>query len=223
MTIAEAISMADSLKPNMMTDAVKIKFLNQIDQIIWDEIISQHYPEDDRRGNRFLHAMRELIDAELELTDLQEKADVVAFMDSLRGKFHEEILKVQTIISEAKLLILQGIENTLIAKVANQASYTKDQLIGYIEDIGDTIDSETAEDPERPAYASDTSTSTVLLVSSPHDMLYVYWLITQIDHLNMEMEKYNNDRALFQNAYDQYSDWYTRTHMPIQRVREFRP
>ena len=111
----------------------------------------------------------------------------------------------------------------MIEKKQVKRSYTKDQLIGYIEDIGDTIDSETAEDPERPAYASDTSTSTVLLVSSPHDMLYVYWLITQIDHMNMEMDKYNNDRALFQNAYDQYSDWYTRTHMPIQRVREFRP
>ena len=222
MTIAEAISMADSLKPNMMSNTVKIKFLNQIDQLIWDEVISQHLPAEDRAGNRFLRAMKELIESELAMAELQEKADVVKFMDQLRGKFHEHMLRVQAMISDAKMLILRGIEELLIAKIANQGSYTKDQLTGFLEDICDTIDTATAEDPERPEYASDTSTSTVLLVSSPHDMLYVYWLISQIDHLNMEMDKYNNDRALFQNAYDQFTDWYTRTHMPKQRVREFR-
>jgi len=74
----------------------------------------------------------------------------------------------------------------------------------------------------RPAYDNDTPGDTDLIVPAPYDMLYVYWLMTKIDLMNMEMDKYNNDRALFENQYEQMSDWYTRTHMPIQRTREFR-
>ena len=74
----------------------------------------------------------------------------------------------------------------------------------------------------KPAYDTDTDPGTELLIPEPYDMLYVYWLMARIDHLNQEIDKYNNDRALFDNAYEQASDWYTRTHMPIQKIREFR-
>ena len=74
----------------------------------------------------------------------------------------------------------------------------------------------------RPAYDNDTPGDTPLIVPEPYDMLYVYWLMTKIDLMNMEMDKYNNDRALFENQYEQMSDWWTRTRMPVQRTREFR-
>lgn len=222
MTIAEAISMADSLKPNMMGDEVKIKFLCQIDQIIWDEILTQHVQAAAHPEGFFLHEITQLIDAELELTDLQEKAEVVTFIDMIRGRFHDEILRKQERIPAAALLFLTGMETALAAKVTDADEYEKDELVSFLEDVKDSIGDETAEDPERPAYDADTPTTTELLVASPHDMLYVYWLITQIDHLNMEMEKYNNDREIFQNAYDSFSDWYTRQNMPTQRTREFR-
>lgn len=222
MTIAEVISMADSLKPNMMGNGVKIRFLCQIDQIIWDEIISQHAPASGHPEGRFLRGITALIDTELELADLQEKADVVKFIDQLRGKFHEEILRKQERIPEAALLFLTGMETELAEEVEDADESTKSELVSFLGDVKDAIGDETAEDPERPAYDADTPTTTELLVASPHDMLYVYWLITQIDHLNMEMEKYNNDREIFQNAYDSFSDWYTREHMPTQRTREFR-
>lgn len=221
MTIAEAISMAGVLKPNVMTDNAKKRFLCQIDQLIYDEIISQH-EHGESCETEFLNGIAELIDEEQLLVDVQEKADVVAFIDMLRGKFHEEILKKQAIIPEAKLLFLQGMETALQAKVTAASEYTKSELVTFIGTVEDAIGDETAEDPERPYYDNSTSTSTVLMVPSPHDMLYVYWLICQIDHMNMEMDKYNNDRELFQNAYDTFCDWYTRQHMPKQRNREFR-
>lgn len=80
----------------------------------------------------------------------------------------------------------------------------------------------TEEEETRPEYDADTDDGTVLLVPPPYDMLYVYWLMSKIDMLNMETEKYNNDRALFETQYEDMSNWWTRTRMPIQTIREFK-
>jgi len=80
----------------------------------------------------------------------------------------------------------------------------------------------TAEEETEPLYDSETDDGTELIMPSPYDMLYVYWLMSKIDLMNMEEEKYNNDRMLFENAYAQGSDWWTRERMPIQTTREFR-
>ena len=73
-----------------------------------------------------------------------------------------------------------------------------------------------------PAYTKETDPETVLLVPDPYSMVYVYWLMSKIDIQNQEDARYNIDRAHFENAYDTMSDWWTRTYMPIQTVREFR-
>lgn len=116
MTITDAITLADSLKPNMMADTVKIRFLNEIEGKVFHEILMKH-----------VH------DADMEC----------------------------------------------------------------------------------PTYDETTDGSTELLVAAPYDMMYVYWIICQIDHLNMEMDKYNNDRALFENAWGNFGDYWNREHMPL--------
>lgn len=78
----------------------------------------------------------------------------------------------------------------------------------------------TAEEETRPEYDTDTDETTELIIPSPYDMLYVYWIMSKIDLLNQELDKYNNDRALFENGYQQAADWINRTRMPISRVRE---
>ena len=78
----------------------------------------------------------------------------------------------------------------------------------------------TAEEEVKPFYDDDTDPGTEMLVPPPYDMLYVYWLMSKIDLLNQEMDKYNNDRALFENAYDTMHDWWNRTRMPVQRHRQ---
>ena len=80
----------------------------------------------------------------------------------------------------------------------------------------------TQEEEEKPVYDETTDPGTVLVVPDPYGMLYVYWLFTKIDMQNQEDERYNVDRAHFENAYDQMSDWWTRTRIPLSRVREFR-
>ena len=80
----------------------------------------------------------------------------------------------------------------------------------------------TAAQETAPEYDDDTDGGTELLIPSPYDMLYVYWLMSKIDLLNQEIDKYNNDRAMFENAYDTMSDWWTRTHMPACPARYVR-
>lgn len=65
-------------------------------------------------------------------------------------------------------------------------------------------------------YPEDAPDDTELMVKFPHDTLYLRYLESQIDLNNMEITKYNNSRSLFNNAYLTYTDWYNRTHMPVQ-------
>ena len=65
-------------------------------------------------------------------------------------------------------------------------------------------------------YAEGVDDDTELLAPFPYDALYRWYLESQIDLNNMEIAKYNNSRAMFNNAYVTYTDWYNRTHMPKQ-------
>ena len=124
MTIQEALDMADQMKPNAMERSMKIRYLSQLDGLIFHEILLKHE--------------------------------------------HEQ-------------------------------------------------------DIECPKYDSETDPGTELLVPDPYaEDLYVSWLMSKIDWQNQEMDKYNNDNALFENAYDTMSDWYTRNHMPLTAKRYFR-
>ena len=78
------------------------------------------------------------------------------------------------------------------------------------------------EDEVLPTYNESTDDGTELLVPDPYGMLYVYWIMTRIDQQNQETEKENNDRARFENEYQEMSDWWTRTKMPLQARPYFR-
>jgi len=104
---------------------------------------------------------------------------------------------------------------------------TRQVKIAFLQEIDQKIYIEillkhehTAEEEVMPEYDTDTDAGTELLVPDPYGILYVYWLCSKIDMLNQETEKYNNDRALFENAYNEMYDWWNRERMPIQRHRQ---
>ena len=66
-------------------------------------------------------------------------------------------------------------------------------------------------------YNDNTAEDTPLLVGAPYDDLYLKWLESRIDYTNGEYGKYNNSATAFNEIYSQYSRYYNRTHMPIQR------
>ena len=69
-------------------------------------------------------------------------------------------------------------------------------------------------------YTKDTDPGTELIAPWPYDEIYGYWLMARIDEQNLEMDKYENDRAKFNAAYDMFHDWWRREHMPLSRNRE---
>lgn len=80
-----------------------------------------------------------------------------------------------------------------------------------------------AGEPELPqmfvGYTDETPEDTELFVPEPHTAIYRYQLEANIDLTNAELAKYNNAAALLSNALQAFSASYTRTHMPVQRVR----
>ncbi|MBR4726608.1 MAG: hypothetical protein IK080_01840, partial [Clostridia bacterium] len=61
---------------------------------------------------------------------------------------------------------------------------------------------------------TDGDTAAELIAPPPHDVIYVYWLLAQIDLAAQELNKYNADLVLFHDAYMSFMGWYRRTHRP---------
>ena len=99
-------------------------------------------------------------------------------------------------------------------------SYPQDTKVGWLSRIDGIIKQEIidthegGEDIAFDGYDHDTNLSTKLIVSSPHDELYIKWLEAQIDYANGEIGKYNNGMAMFNAAYSDYFRHYNRLHMP---------
>ena len=64
-------------------------------------------------------------------------------------------------------------------------------------------------------YDSSTDQETQMLVPAPFDGMYLRWLEAMIDYHNSDDSRYNNAIILFNNDYESFKRFYTRTHMPI--------
>lgn len=148
MTIQQALDRIDAIKPNMVMQEVKIQWLSEIDAVIQEEIINQHY-------------------------------------DNGKPPHHH----------------IHWPGNPL------------DQHIHHHHDH---------EGKKLEPYCTDGDMTQQLIVPFPYDKLYQHYLAMQLDIVNAEVEKYNNDSQLFNAAYMEFSDWYTRNHMPVQKNRQFR-
>jgi hypothetical protein len=70
-------------------------------------------------------------------------------------------------------------------------------------------------------YDEKTNTEDVLLVSAPHDDIYLKWLESKIDYHNGEYVKYNNSSVAFNNAYSAFEKCYNRLHLPKKTKLKF--
>ena len=53
-----------------------------------------------------------------------------------------------------------------------------------------------------------------LLAPSPHESLYLFYLLARIDLMNGDTARYNESAALFNAQYDAFSAAYNRAHRP---------
>lgn len=221
MNIQEALDLTDRMKPNMMPREMKIKYLTEIDQLIFHEIVIKHEQGQAQEETRFLGGAKQMIMDELAMGELLDRDKLAAFIDRLRGEFHREILFKQTRISPRMFNLLTEIERLLEDKTKDTEA-DRDGLVSFLEEVRDAIAGCIPKEAQAPEYNEQTDPGTALIVPDPYAMLYVYWLMTKIDLQNLEMDKYNNDRALFETAYDTMHDWWNRTYMPVQRHRQLR-
>lgn len=56
---------------------------------------------------------------------------------------------------------------------------------------------------------------TELILPSPHTDVYRFYVEAQIDLANMELNKYENSKTLFNSAWYNAANWYNATHMPV--------
>lgn len=102
--------------------------------------------------------------------------------------------------------------------------YTVEDKVRWLSDVDATIVRELFEshednpvEGEFPGYRVDQDDGTALLAPPPYDILYRWYLESQIDLANMEIGKYNNSRSLFNSAYLNFTDYWNRHHMPLQK------
>ena len=109
-------------------------------------------------------------------------------------------------------------------------NYMERQMkVAYLQELDHMIYTEVLlkhkHEPEEevpPDYSGDRAGETVLLVPEPYSDVYIHWLTSKIDLMNQEVDKYNNDTALFQAAYGTMCDWWNRTRMPLGVMPHFR-
>ena len=128
MTVAEAINMVDALKPNHYTTAQKVGWLNEIDGMLFNDIVKTHIHDEP-------------------VPDEFEPYDTTAQLSALTDE---------------------------------------------------------------------------LIAPHPYDIIYRYWLESQIDLANAEMVKYNASATLYNGALDNFAAYYNRKYRPIPKVRAIR-
>lgn len=60
-----------------------------------------------------------------------------------------------------------------------------------------------------------------LLIPVPYSEVYYWWIVSKIDLIETNSERYSTDVQMYNNACLTYKDWYNRTYMPLQQSTSF--
>ena len=65
-----------------------------------------------------------------------------------------------------------------------------------------------------PSYDEDTDReATALLIDAPWDDIYIDYLVMRIDLAHHDIDRYNNEAAVYASKRADWSNWYNRTHV----------
>ena len=78
---------------------------------------------------------------------------------------------------------------------------------------------EGAEETTFAPYTTDGDKSVALLIAPPYDEVYIHFLYMQTDQRLGEIERYNNDAALYYQGMLEARQAYNREHMPLHGSR----
>lgn len=71
-------------------------------------------------------------------------------------------------------------------------------------------------------YNQDTNPATHLLIPDAYSEVYKYYMAAEIDNIQRETNEYAKSKIRFNNAWQTFVDYWTRTHMPKQAMCQFR-
>lgn len=122
--------------------------------------------------------------------------EILAKVDEIKPNTFDENLKI-TWLSE-----LEG-------RIFN------DVILTHVHDLVDDEEGNMIE----PTFAGfdETSENEELLVPNTYCDLYRNYVFAQMDFANGETDRYNNSMIMFNNSYNDFCNWYNRTHKPIQK------
>ena len=86
-----------------------------------------------------------------------------------------------------------------------------DQMLArWVNDIDAKIAEVMGKEPSDNTFPGDRE----LLMPSPYEDIYVFYLSAMIDWYNQEIDIYQNDMMMFNQAYAEAVAWWRRTHKP---------
>lgn len=122
--------------------------------------------------------------------------EVLALVDEIRPNTFDENLKI---------LWLSELEGRIF----------NDVILTHEHDLVENEEGELVE-PTFTGY-DETSENEELIAPNTYSDLYRNYLFTMMDYSTGETERYTNSMLMFNNSYQQFTDWYNRNHKPIQK------
>ena len=105
-----------------------------------------------------------------------------------------------------------------IAEVISKVNSTKpnqfsdDQLTGFIDTLEQLVQAEIMQIPvaQRVGYTWANNQDIELLVKTPYDSCYLFYVSAMIDYHNQEFDSYNHNMVHFNTLFDDYKKSYVR-------------
>jgi hypothetical protein len=147
------------------------------------------------------------------------EAQKVAWLDELDKSVYWRILRKVNLYSEW-VDIMTSMTGDTVMHLNTPYVCLADNVTESPADAPDSWDEQTFAGYDSAADGYDEETE--LLVIDPYGIpLYTNWLLMQISLYNREINHYNNQAALFNNAWSDYAAYIIRTYMPIQVTTHF--
>jgi hypothetical protein len=104
-----------------------------------------------------------------------------------------------------------------VDNIAKNNAVDREQKIKWLDRLDKTIFNDLIQYKENQiesfdGYTINTDEDTTLLVKSPYDELYVYYILAQINLVQQEVKYYNNNIAVYQDKYRNYRDYLNRSY-----------
>lgn len=104
-----------------------------------------------------------------------------------------------------------------VDNIAKNNAIDREQKIKWLDRLDKSIFNDLLQYKENQievfdGYSVDTDEDTKLLVISPYDELYVYYILAQINLVQQEVKYYNNNISVYEELYRNYRNYINRSY-----------